>query len=57
MTVMYLLCQGKSYKEMAENLGIKPTALRSHLKLIYDKLQVANGIDAVAKIESLRLLQ
>jgi len=54
---MYLLCQGKSYKEMAENLGIKPTALRSHLKLIYDKLQVANGIDAVAKIESLRLLQ
>jgi len=55
--VMNLLCVGKSYNEIAEDLGIKRTTLRSHIALIYKKLGVTNGIDAVKKINSLNLLQ
>jgi len=54
--VMHFLCQGKTYNEIADNLGIKRSSLRSHLKLIYSKLDVTNGMDAVAKINKMGLL-
>lgn len=54
--VMRLLCQGKSYNEMAEKLGIKHSSIRSRLERIYSKLDVTNGIDAVTKINALKLL-
>jgi len=57
IAVMELLCQGKTYKEMAELLGIKQSTLRSHLELIYSKLEVTNMMDAVAKINALGLLK
>ena len=54
--VMNLLCVGKSYNEIAEEVGVKRTTLRSHIALIYKKLGVTNGIDAVKKIKALNLL-
>ncbi|MCL2253617.1 MAG: LuxR C-terminal-related transcriptional regulator [Lachnospiraceae bacterium] len=53
--VMKLLCEGKSYQEMADNLGIKLPTLRSHISLIYEKLDVANKIDAINKIKVFEL--
>jgi len=54
--VMNLLCKGKSYNEIADELVIKRTTLRSHIALIYKKLGVSNGIDAVKKIKTLNLI-
>jgi len=56
LAVMRLLCQGKTYKEMAEGLGIKQSTLRSHLELIYSKLEVTNMSDAIKKINTLGLI-
>ena len=54
--VMKLLCEGKSYKEMAEILEIKLPTLRSHISLIYSKLDTATKIEAINKIKALKLL-
>ncbi|MCL2564415.1 MAG: LuxR C-terminal-related transcriptional regulator [Defluviitaleaceae bacterium] len=54
--VAQLLCQGKTYEEIAETLGIKRGSVRTHLKFIYNKLDVTNGIDAVDKIKIMGLL-
>jgi len=56
LAVMKLLCQGYSYEEMANSLDIKKTTLRSHLELIYNKLEVTNMVDAIAKVEAAGLL-
>jgi len=55
IAVMQLLCEGKTYKEMAEDLGIKQSTLRSHLELIYNKLEVTNMLDAMEKIRAMEL--
>ena len=57
MAVINLLCQGKTYKEMAEALGVKQTTLRSHLEAIYNKLDVTNMADAITKINEMGLLE
>jgi len=54
--VATLLCQGKTYHEIAESLGIKIPSVRTHLTFIYNKLDVTNGADAVAKINAMGLL-
>ena len=56
-TVMKLLCDGKSYREITEVMGIKLPTLRSHIALIYKKLDVTSGLDAVKKIQMLGLLE
>ncbi|MCL1877953.1 MAG: LuxR C-terminal-related transcriptional regulator [Defluviitaleaceae bacterium] len=53
--VMALLCQGKRYKEVAETLGIKKSTVISHIELIYNKLEVTNLADCVAKVNAMRL--
>ncbi|MCL2840373.1 MAG: LuxR C-terminal-related transcriptional regulator [Defluviitaleaceae bacterium] len=55
--VMFLLCEGKSYREIANTLGIKQTTLRSRIELIYSKLEVSNVIDAVSKAKAMGLLK
>ncbi|MCL2217317.1 MAG: LuxR C-terminal-related transcriptional regulator [Defluviitaleaceae bacterium] len=55
--VMDLLCQGKTRKEIAEILGIKQPTLRTHLDAVYGKLEVSNAVDAVARINALKLLE
>jgi len=54
--VAQLLCQGKTYEEIAKSLGIKVSSVRTHLKFIYNKLDVTNGMDAVVKIKVMGLL-
>lgn len=56
LTVMRLLCDGKSYRGIAEIMGIKLPTLRSHIALIYKKLDVTSETDAVIKIKTLGIL-
>lgn len=55
--IMQLLCEGKSFKEIAEVRGIKFTTLRSHIDLIYRKLDVTSEIEAITKIKELKILE
>lgn len=55
-TVMRLLCEGKSYREITEVIGIKLPTLRSHIALIYKKLDVTSELDAIKKIKASGLL-
>ena len=55
-TVMGLMCKGYSRKGIAEQMGIKPNGVKAHIELIYNKLDVANNVDAIMKIEELGLL-
>jgi LuxR family maltose regulon positive regulatory protein len=54
--VMRHLCDGLSRNQIAEKMGLKPTAIKSHTQLIYKKLDVATGMDAIIKIKELGLL-
>ncbi|MDL2288592.1 LuxR C-terminal-related transcriptional regulator [Oscillospiraceae bacterium OttesenSCG-928-F05] len=54
--VMRLLCEGNSYRQIAEEMGIKFSTVRSHVELIYKKLDVPNETEAVLKIKELGLL-
>ena len=51
--VARLLCEGLSQQAIADKLGLKVTGVKSHLQLIYKKLDVSNGVDAVLKIKEL----
>ncbi|MEM7215669.1 MAG: GAF domain-containing protein [Pseudomonadota bacterium] len=37
--------EGKSYKEIARDLGLSPTTIRSHLRTVYGKLGVTSKIE------------
>jgi LuxR family maltose regulon positive regulatory protein len=54
--VMKQLCEGKSFREISKALGITLPTLKSHISLIYQKLDVVKKEDAVARILKLRLL-
>jgi DNA-binding NarL/FixJ family response regulator len=47
--ILDLLAKGYRYKEIAESLAISFDTVRSHLKNIYDKLQVHSRTEAVVK--------
>src|SRR5687767_512333 len=47
--VLQLLVSGHSYKMIAEKCGITLETVRSHIKRIYDKLQVHSATEAAAK--------
>lgn len=55
-TVMGYMCEGFTQKEMAEKMGIKPSGVKSHVTLIYRKLDVSNSVDAMIKIRELGVL-
>jgi len=52
-TVMSLLCDGCSRNEIAEKMNLKPYTVKSHIELIYKKLNVSNNIEAVIKIKEM----
>jgi DNA-binding NarL/FixJ family response regulator len=54
-TVMHLLCEGFSRNEIAQKMNLKPYTVKSHLELVYKKLDVANSVDAVLKIKEMGL--
>lgn len=47
--VLLLLCKGKSYKMIADQLCISADTVRSHIKNVYKKLEVTSNAEAVAK--------
>lgn len=47
--VLELLSKGLRYDEIAENLGIKPRTVNTHLQRAYSKLHVHSGPGAVSK--------
>ncbi|MEO6398867.1 MAG: helix-turn-helix transcriptional regulator [Tepidiformaceae bacterium] len=53
LEVLALLAHGKENKEIAAELGLKPTTVRGHLETIYLKLLVTNRVEAT--VEWLRL--
>jgi DNA-binding NarL/FixJ family response regulator len=54
--VLRLLADGRSNREIADALYIGEATVKSHLGRVYDKLGVANRVQAVAKVHELRLL-
>jgi LuxR family maltose regulon positive regulatory protein len=55
-SVMALLCEGCSRNEIAGRMGLKPYTVKSHIELVYRKLDVSNSVDAVLKIKELGIL-
>ncbi|MEK7727775.1 MAG: response regulator transcription factor [candidate division KSB1 bacterium] len=56
LEILSLLCQGKSYKMIAEALHLSKGTVHSHLKKIYKKLEVNSMTEAVAKAHQERLV-
>ena len=54
--ILALLCQGKSYKMIADSLYLSKGTVHSHLKKIYKKLEVSSMTEAVAKAYQERLV-
>ena len=52
-TVLTLLAQGYSRKEIAATLGVTPDTVKAHASVIYRKLGVHNAIDAVLRAQEL----
>ncbi len=52
--VLNLLCEGKNYKEIADQMFISPHTVNYHLKNIYKKLQVNSMHEAVIKASGRR---
>ncbi len=55
--VMKLLCEGLSHRKIGETLGIQFSTVRSHVELIYKKLDVPGAKEAILKICELNLLE
>src|SRR5436190_23738884 len=49
MEILTLLAKGYRYKEIAETLAINIETVRTHLRRIYEKLQVSSRTEAVVK--------
>ena len=54
--VMQLMCDGYSRNEIVEKMGLKSSGVKSHIELIYRKLDVPNIVEAILKIKELDLL-
>ena len=55
-TVMRLMCEGYAKNAIAEEMGLKPSGVKTHMELIYNKLGVGNSVEAIMKIKGLGLL-
>lgn len=54
--IMKYLDSGFTHKEMAQKMGIKPSTIKTHMSLIYKKLDVSNAVEAMIKIRELDIL-
>lgn len=54
--VAKLMCEGYSYRKIAEEMGIQFSTVRSHIELIYRKLDVTSMDEAIRKIQQFHLL-
>jgi DNA-binding CsgD family transcriptional regulator len=55
MDILQWLVEGFSYKKIAEKLFISPLTVQSHIKRVYEKLQVHSKSAAVSKALKYRL--
>jgi LuxR family transcriptional regulator, maltose regulon positive regulatory protein len=56
-TVLELIGEGRSNKEIARLLGIAPETVKSHVKRIFEKLSVGKRAQAIARAQSLGLVR
>jgi LuxR family transcriptional regulator, maltose regulon positive regulatory protein len=56
-SILELIAEGRSNKEIARSLGIAPETVKSHLKNIFGKLSVEKRAQAIARAQSLGLLR
>ena len=56
-TILQLIGQGRSNKEIARDLGIAPETVKSHVKNIFVKLAVERRAQAVSRAQSLALVK
>lgn len=54
--ILTLLCKGYSYKMIAADLNIGFETVRTHIKNVYEKLQVGSATEAVSKAINERLV-
>lgn len=57
LEVMYLLADGKSNKEIAEELFVSVNTIKTHVLRIYEKLDVQNRTQAAVKAGSMNILK
>ena len=55
-TVMRFLCEGYSKNEIAVEMGLKPSGVKTHIDLVYNKLGVSTSVGAIQKVKELGLL-
>ena len=55
LDILQRLVEGLSYKKIAEKLFISPLTVQSHMKRVYEKLQVHSKLGAVSKALKYRL--
>ncbi|MCL2018835.1 MAG: LuxR C-terminal-related transcriptional regulator [Oscillospiraceae bacterium] len=55
-TVMRFMCEGFNRKEIAKKMNISSDGVKSHMKLIYKKLDVSGVPDAIVKIKKHEIL-
>jgi LuxR family maltose regulon positive regulatory protein len=53
--VMGYMCEGLNRNDIAAQMQLKPYTVKSHIALIYKKLDVSNSVDAILKIKELTL--
>ena len=54
--MLVFLSQGYTNKEIAVSLEISPNTVKTHLKKLFDKLEVSNRTQAVAEAKSLKII-
>lgn len=54
--MLLFLSQGYTNKEIALSLEISPNTVKSHLKTLFQKLNVSNRTQAVAEAKSLKII-
>jgi DNA-binding NarL/FixJ family response regulator len=55
-SVLTLLAQGQSNKEIARSMGISPNTVKTHMAHLYEKLDVSKRVNAVQKAKALQLI-
>jgi DNA-binding CsgD family transcriptional regulator len=56
LDVVRLLARGRSYAQIADELGISVHTVTSHIKSLYRKLGVRSAVAAVVRAAELRLV-
>jgi DNA-binding NarL/FixJ family response regulator len=51
--VLHLLARGRQNKEIVDQLGISPSTVATHIRRIYEKLQVHSRAEAVGKFATM----